>query len=32
MPGGHSSMLQKPNVQIMAKIMQGCINDAVADE
>jgi thioesterase domain-containing protein/acyl carrier protein len=31
-PGGHSSMLQKPNVQIMAKIMQGCINDAVADE
>jgi thioesterase domain-containing protein/acyl carrier protein len=31
-PGGHSSMLQMPNVQIMAKIMQGCINSAVADE
>jgi amino acid adenylation domain-containing protein len=31
-PGGHSSMLQEPNVPIMAKIMQDCINSAVADE
>jgi amino acid adenylation domain-containing protein len=31
-PGGHSSMLQEPHVQTMAKIMQGCINSAVADE
>jgi amino acid adenylation domain-containing protein len=29
-PGGHSSMLQEPNVQIMAKTMQSCINAAVA--
>jgi thioesterase domain-containing protein/acyl carrier protein len=31
-PGGHSSMLQMPNVQIMAHMMQGCINSAVVDE
>jgi len=31
-PGGHSSMLQEPNVQIMAKTMQGCINSALAGE
>jgi amino acid adenylation domain-containing protein len=31
-PGGHSSMLQEPNVQIMAEKMQVCINFAFADQ
>ncbi len=30
-PGGHSSMLQAPNVQIMAKQMQAYIDAAIAD-
>lgn len=31
-PGGHSSMLQEPNVQVMAEKMQEYINAALADE
>jgi amino acid adenylation domain-containing protein len=31
-PGGHASMLQEPNVQIMAEKIQACINFALADE
>jgi FkbH-like protein len=31
-PGGHSSMLQEPNVQVLAEQMQAYINEALADE
>lgn len=31
-PGGHSSMLQEPNVQILAEKMQAYINAALSDE
>jgi FkbH-like protein len=30
-PGGHSSMLQEPNVQMLAEQMQAYINEALAD-
>ena len=30
-PGGHSSMLQEPNVQMLAEPMQAYINEALAD-
>ncbi len=31
-PGGHSSMLQEPNVQILASHMQAIIDEAIASE
>jgi FkbH-like protein len=31
-PGGHSSMLQEPNVQMLAEQMQASIDEALADE
>jgi FkbH-like protein len=31
-PGGHSSMLQEPNVQILAEQMQAYINEALSDQ
>jgi FkbH-like protein len=31
-PGGHSSMLQEPNVQVLAEQMQSYINEALGDE
>ncbi len=31
-PGGHSSMLQEPNVQMLAEQMQAAIDEALADE
>ncbi len=31
-PGGHSSMLQEPNVQIMAEKMELYINSVLSDE
>lgn len=31
-PGGHSSMLQAPNVQVLAEIMQAYIDTAIADQ
>ncbi len=31
-PGGHSSMLQEPNVEALAEQLQSCIDAALADE
>ena len=31
-PGGHSSMLQEPNVQIMAESINACINAVILEE
>ena len=31
-PGGHSSMLQEPNVQVLAERMQAYIDEALAGE
>ncbi|MBE9040482.1 hypothetical protein IQ235_06720 [Oscillatoriales cyanobacterium LEGE 11467] len=31
-PGGHTSMLQEPNVQILARKLQASLNSAVSDE
>ena len=31
-PGGHSSMLQEPNVEVLARLMQDYLDKALADE